>query len=102
MSYDAYLFLLQVQFCVTLSHSLYSFYSGCDFPLWGKNILIYYMVIMLVLFTNFYIRSYILKNRHTAEKRDSQTNGMLIKNGNMMESRDIYNNRISNGTKKGL
>lgn len=91
-----------VQFCVTLTHSLYALYSGCDFPLWGKNILVYYMVIMLVLFTNFYIRSYILKNRHRAEKRDSQTNGMLMNNGNMKERGDGYNRSISNGKKKAL
>jgi len=61
------------------------------------------MVIMLILFTNFYIRSYILKNRHRADKRlGGETNGMLIRNGNKKEKRYVYKNSMSNGTKKAL
>ena len=54
---------VQIQFFITLSHTLYSIYIECEFPRWGQYLLSGYMLIMLTLFTNFYIHAYIIKRR---------------------------------------
>lgn len=69
-------FSLQVQFVITFSHSLQTYLSDCDFPLWGQYLLMGYMIIMLTLFGNFYFQAYIKKKhlpRHP--KKDDAVNG---------------------------
>jgi len=45
----------------------------CDFPVWGQYLLSSYMLLMLTLFTNFYIHAYIMKRR--SGKQDSSRGG---------------------------
>ena len=45
-------------------------YNSCEFPKWGQYLLASYMVIMLVLFSNFYIHEYIKKSNELKKKRD--------------------------------
>jgi len=47
-----------VQFIITLSHTSLVYYLDCNFPHWGIYLLGGYMVIMLVLFSNFYYQTY--------------------------------------------
>lgn len=51
-----------LQFMLIFSHTFLSLLRGCDYPLWGQFMLGGYMVIMLVLFTNFYIQEYVTRN----------------------------------------
>jgi hypothetical protein len=60
-----------IQFCITFSHSAYSLTLDCDFPPWGQYLLSGYMVLMLVLFTNFYIHAYIVHQRKHATSRST-------------------------------
>ena len=55
-----------------------TYFTGCDFPMWGQYLLGGYMVIMLILFGNFYIQSYIVnknKRRRNQVKKTDAVNG---------------------------
>lgn len=70
------------QFVLILMHTLNTAYIGCDFPVFGIQLLTLYMISMLVLFGNFYIKSYIQnRKRNVQQKKDGgkHTNG--ISNG---------------------
>ncbi|RNA39223.1 elongation of very long chain fatty acids 2-like [Brachionus plicatilis] len=62
------------QFVITFSHTLNGMYltmSGkCSFPMWGQILLSSYMVIMLALFTNFYVHEYIKKTNDAKRRRN--------------------------------
>ncbi|XP_060593274.1 elongation of very long chain fatty acids protein 2-like [Ruditapes philippinarum] len=65
-----------IQFVVTFSHTMQTYFTGCDFPMWGQYLLGGYMVVMLILFGNFYIQSYIVKkNRRNQLKKTEAANG---------------------------
>ena len=100
----------QVQFIITFSHSFYTYVSGCDFPLWGQYLLMGYMIIMLILFGNFYMQQYIAKSnarRQHHKKTDSNLhqNGDSTKhvtNGASSHSDEMTNGfRVSNGHSNG-
>lgn len=107
-----------VQFMITFWHSAQTYFSGCDFPLWGQYLLMGYMIIMLILFGNFYFQSYIKtkKQRLHSKKTDSQngqtsngtTNGIHKQNGacskRICESGDHISNGnyVSNGHSDGV
>lgn len=77
------LFLFQLQFCITFTHTVNSIRIGCDFPRWGQNLLAGYMVFMLVLFGNFYVNAYIRRRSRqtTAPKDKGVANGSPVANG---------------------
>ena len=83
--------LLQIQFCCTLSHTVHSMSSPCDFPPWGQYLLAGYMLLMLVLFTNFYIMSYVARRKtksdHIVKNGDSARNGTAVQNGSGIKSK---------------
>lgn len=54
-------FLLQIQFTTALMLGINSIRSGCDFPMWMQYALVIYMISFIVLFGNFYAKSYIEK-----------------------------------------
>ncbi|CAF1104585.1 unnamed protein product [Brachionus calyciflorus] len=62
-----------VQFVITFSHTCYGIYKTwngqCSFPMWGQYLLGSYMIIMLILFTNFYIHEYVKKTNATKRQR---------------------------------
>ena len=70
--------VVQVQFFITLSHTLYSIYIECDFPRWGQYLLSSYMLLMLTLFTNFYIHAYIMKRRRGDQQHSGDGDGFAI------------------------
>lgn len=92
-----------IQFCMTLSHTLYSIYVGCDFPQWGQFLLAGYMILMLVLFTNFYIHAYIIGRRRAEERRKqlAQSDMVTTVNGNGTQN-GIQKHSVSNGHKNGV
>lgn len=59
-----------VQFVITFTHTSLGLYKTCDFPLWGQLLLFFYMIIMMILFSNFYIHEYV-KKTNDAKKRKS-------------------------------
>lgn len=85
-SFNTEYFCFQIQFVITFTHSLQTYVSGCDFPLWGQYLLMGYMIIMVILFGNFYVQSYIKrKNDQVRAKKTDAVNGSsnsYIKNGN--------------------
>ncbi|XP_031569543.1 elongation of very long chain fatty acids protein 4-like [Actinia tenebrosa] len=60
-----------LQFCTVFCHGIVSLKRKCKFPLWMQYALLAYMVSFLVLFSNFYLHSYIVKNQHS-KKSSSQ------------------------------
>jgi len=98
MLHLCYVAFVQIQFGITLSHSLYSIYIECNFPRWGQYLLSGYMLLMLTLFTNFYIHAYIMKRRSGDKRELGQGNGLTID----MASNDYTNGLIADnaGLKK--
>ncbi|KAL8590370.1 hypothetical protein ACOMHN_011584 [Nucella lapillus] len=81
-----------LQFCVTFTHTVNSIREGCDFPRWGQNLLSGYMVVMLILFGNFYVHAYI-KRRSNKLKNSAKKKGVAtaaasspVTNGNVHTS----------------
>jgi hypothetical protein len=93
---------VQIQFCMTLSHTLLSMYVKCDFPSWGQYTLAGFMLLMLVLFTNFYIHAYIRRshskaNGDASKKHDDDEMTDAVTNGNGK----AHLNGANNGAKRG-
>lgn len=66
-----YLTIIQlIQFTIAMTASAVALYHKCDFPLWMHYLLIVYMMTFLVLFGNFYMKSYLEKGR--SAKRNQQ------------------------------
>ena len=79
---------VQIQFGIILSHTLYNIYVQCDFPRWGQYLLSGYMLMMLTLFTNFYIHAYIMKRRSGDRREIGQGDGLKT---------DTASNNYTNG-----
>lgn len=100
-------FFFQVQFVITFTHSLQTYVSGCDFPLWGQYLLMSYMIVMLILFGNFYLQSYIYKRGASSHPKKTdkslghttEQNGSVEKNGksHYQNGSNIVANGHSNG-----
>lgn len=89
-----------VQFVLILYHTVQTYTSGCDFPLWGQIMLTSYMVVLIILFGNFYIQSYIRRKPAGQKKTDSSSNGQinegtsykngaLASNGQSLDTKDV-------------
>ncbi|CAF0800193.1 unnamed protein product, partial [Didymodactylos carnosus] len=58
-----YITLFQlIQFGIILIHSMQGIVFGCEYPLWGQWLLGGYMIMMLILFINFYFQEYITRS----------------------------------------
>jgi len=70
------------QFMIIFVHTAQGIFTGCEFPLWGQCMLGGYMVIMLILFANYFFHEYITRandaKRH--KQKLSVANGGKIKN----------------------
>jgi hypothetical protein len=88
---------------MTLSHTLLSIYVKCDFPSWGQYTLAGFMLLMLVLFTNFYIHAYIRRSHSKAngdarkKHDDDDETTDAVTNGNGK----AHLNGANNGAKRG-
>nr|QCF41170.1 Elovl2/5 [Sinonovacula constricta] len=93
-----------VQFVITFSHSAQTYVTGCDFPLWGQYLLMGYMLIMLCLFGNFYIQSYINRKSKSHPKK-TDTNGHISESweqNGTANGNGKYVNRNSKSHKNGV
>jgi GNS1/SUR4 family len=68
---------------------------GCDFPRWGQFLLSGYMILMLVLFTNFYIHAYI--RRRSEHLRKQETNGSCALAGDDKNTKHSAKHTHKNG-----
>ena len=68
---------LQLQFSLAIIHALHSLYIDCNFPKWMHYTLIGYAISFILLFTNFYMQTYIKKSRRSQAKDTcvSESNG---------------------------
>ncbi|ESO12915.1 hypothetical protein HELRODRAFT_63042, partial [Helobdella robusta] len=74
-----YLTMFQlVQFVITFVHTCASLYVQCDFPVWGQWLMFYYMIIMLILFSNFYLHAYVIRKE---KKKMPKMNAEVLANG---------------------
>jgi hypothetical protein len=70
-----YITTLQLaQFVTILLHTAQGIYFKCDYPQWGLWMLFGYMIIMLILFGNFYINEYINKSNDAKRKQQQKSN----------------------------
>ena len=67
----------QLQFSLAIIHALHSLYIDCNFPKWMHYTLIGYAISFIILFTNFYMQTYIKKGRrrHVKDTQVSESNG---------------------------
>ncbi|CAF1157873.1 unnamed protein product [Adineta ricciae] len=66
-----YITMLQLtQFVIVLTHTFGGIIYGCDYPLWGQLMLGGYMVIMLLLFRNFYVQEYKTRDKRVKQRKD--------------------------------
>lgn len=75
------------QFVIILVHTVNTYTSGCDFPFWSICMLSSYMFMMLALFGNFYIQSYLSKSKTKPVK-----SAQFMKDN--MERDDNFNTQI--------
>ena len=52
--------LLQVQFCTVICHTTHAFFSNCPFPKRIMYLNFFYANSLLMLFINFYVRTYVM------------------------------------------
>lgn len=65
-----YITLFQLfQFVLIFTHTLSGLIRGCDYPLWGQYMLNGYMIVMLILFTNFYIHEYVTRSNDAKRRK---------------------------------
>jgi len=58
-----------VQFILIFTHTFSGLLRGCDYPLWGQYMLNGYMIIMLILFTNFFIHEYVTRSNDAKRRK---------------------------------
>ncbi|CAF0937460.1 unnamed protein product [Rotaria sordida] len=63
-----------IQFVLIFIHTFHAIFTGCNYPLWGSWMLGGYMIIMLILFTNFYIHEYITRSNDTKRRKQQFDN----------------------------
>ncbi|XP_064400012.1 very long chain fatty acid elongase 4-like [Halichondria panicea] len=70
-----------LQFSLAIMHAIHSLYIDCNFPKWMHYTLIGYAISFIILFTNFYIQTYIKKGKKQAVAKDTHavSNGHLTK-----------------------
>ncbi len=69
---------MQLQFTLAIIHCSHSVYIDCDFPKWMHYTLIGYAISFIILFTNFYIHTYIMRG---GQKKMKNQNGSVVANG---------------------
>ena len=97
-----------MQFIVTGTHSALVWYLPCDFPKWGPILLTGYMVVLFVLFMNFYIKSYLTKRPRAAgdvakpHTKVSHKNGStVVTNGQSSSNGAVAQNGVLAGGANG-
>lgn len=61
-------------------HAIHSLYIDCNFPKWMHYTLIGYAISFIILFTNFYIHTYIMRGRKKRSKV-TEGSGVAVANG---------------------
>lgn len=62
------------QFMLIFTHTFTGLLRGCDYPLWGQLLLNGYMIVMLILFTNFFIHEYVTKSNDAKRRKQKLEN----------------------------
>lgn len=60
-----------------MAHGIISLKVKCDYPLWMQYALIIYMISFLVLFSNFYLHSYIVRRRNERKHKVQLANDFV-------------------------
>ncbi|CAF5007578.1 unnamed protein product [Rotaria sp. Silwood1] len=77
-----------IQFVLIFIHTFYAILSGCNYPLWGLWMLGGYMIIMMILFTNFYIHEYVTQsNERKRCKQKLENNSKESNDGSTVTKR---------------
>lgn len=72
-----YLTIIQlIQFIFGMCHAVQSLVSGCNFPVWMHWALIFYGGSLLLLFLNFYHKSYLNKKNKSSQNASVSCNGL--------------------------
>ncbi|KAE8603121.1 hypothetical protein XENTR_v10014225 [Xenopus tropicalis] len=97
-----YLTILQlVQFHVTIGHTALSLYIDCPFPKWMHWALIVYAITFIILFVNFYYRTYNAP-KAPAKSGKSLINGKTSVNGkSSVNGKCQINGKLMNGAVNG-
>lgn len=89
-----HMFILQIQFIAVISHTGYNKFirSDCDYPFLYNSIVFYYTISMVVLFTDFYYRTYVRHRKQPKveplKKLHSNNNGHLKQDKYILQEHD--------------
>lgn len=86
-----FIYTFQIQFHVTIGHTAFSIYIDCPFPKWMHWSVIFYATSFIILFGNFYYRTYKMpkqpmkngkiSNGVMANGISKPENGLVVENG---------------------
>lgn len=80
---------LKIQFVATLVHTFTGIFNNCEYPRWSQYGLVCYMVIMVVLFSNYYIHEYLKKtNREKSLRCKKEAEAALAAKENAIEKKE--------------
>lgn len=77
-----------LQFSLAILHCIHSLYIDCNFPKWMHYTLIGYATSFIILFTNFYLQTYIKKGK---TRRMRTKDGKAVSNGTISARQDSEN-----------
>ncbi|KAG8444847.1 hypothetical protein GDO86_009849 [Hymenochirus boettgeri] len=85
----------EVQFHVTIGHTALSLYTDCPFPKWMHWALIVYAITFILLFADFYYRTY-------NQPKVASKSGKVLINGKSIMNGAVVNGAINKADKTGL
>jgi len=85
-----------VQFVLIFAHTLNGLIFGCDYPLWGQWMLGGYMVMMLILFMNFYIHEYVTRSNDAKRRKQKLEQTCKTSDGEITTKHASRKNGITN------
>jgi len=98
LGWKRYITMFQlIQFVLIFTHTFTGLLRGCDYPLWGQVMLSTYMIIMLILFLNFYIHEYVTRSNDAKRRKQKlEQTGKAADAGSATATKSIG----QNGTRK--
>ena len=70
---------------MTFIHTVQAIVRRCDIPKWGLYFLAFYMVLLFILFNNFYQQEYVKKSNAAKRKQIDKNKNIIQQNGRKIE-----------------
>lgn len=84
-----------IQFVCIFVHTFHAIIRDCDYPRWGLWMLGGYMIIMLTLFTNFYIHEYITRSNDAKRRKQNLENSTKTSQSGVSSKKPLHQNGMT-------